>query len=100
MAAVLHDCSFILRFWQAHIFGATAVCNCGLAYCLICVSPSFANNCQPLGSILLSRHTCRVLQFLLYCRQCRYYPLSMLLTLLLIWIFLRMKSARHCALFA
>jgi len=39
-------------------------------------------------------------QFLLYCRQCRYYPLSMLLTLLLIWIFLRMKSARHCALFA
>jgi Dolichyl-phosphate-mannose-protein mannosyltransferase len=39
-------------------------------------------------------------QFLLYCRQCRYYALSMLLTLLLISIFLKMKSARHCVLFA
>jgi 4-amino-4-deoxy-L-arabinose transferase-like glycosyltransferase len=39
-------------------------------------------------------------QFLLYCRQCRYYALSMLLTLLLVSIFLKMKSARHCALFA
>src|SRR5438132_9646427 len=38
-------------------------------------------------------------QFLLYCRQCRYYPLSMLLTLLLMSIFLKMKSARQCALF-
>ena len=40
------------------------------------------------------------IQFLLYCRQCRYYALSMLLMLLLLSIFLRMKSARHCALFA
>lgn len=39
-------------------------------------------------------------QFLLYGRQCRYYALSMLLTLLLISIFLKMKSARQCALFA
>jgi 4-amino-4-deoxy-L-arabinose transferase-like glycosyltransferase len=39
-------------------------------------------------------------QFLLYCRQCRYYTLSMLLMLLLMSIFLKMKSARHCALFA
>lgn len=39
-------------------------------------------------------------QFLLYCRQCRYYALSMLLTVLLISIFLKMKSARHCVLFA
>ena len=39
-------------------------------------------------------------QFLLYCRQCRYYALSMLLTLLLLWTFLKMKSARECALFA
>src|SRR5260370_4611203 len=39
-------------------------------------------------------------QFLLYCRQCRYYALSMLLVLLLLWIFLQMKSARHCVLFA
>ena len=39
-------------------------------------------------------------QFLLYCRQCRYYALSMLLTLLLMSIFLKMKSARQCALFA
>jgi hypothetical protein len=39
-------------------------------------------------------------QFLLYGRQCRYYALSMLLTLLLISIFLKMKSARHCVLFA
>ena len=35
-------------------------------------------------------------QFLLYCRQCRYYALSMMLTLLLIWTFLKMKSSRHC----
>jgi hypothetical protein len=39
-------------------------------------------------------------QFLLYCRQCRYYALSMLLTLLSISIFFKMKSARHCVLFA
>jgi 4-amino-4-deoxy-L-arabinose transferase-like glycosyltransferase len=39
-------------------------------------------------------------QFLLYCRQCRYYTLSMLLMLLLMSIFLKMKSARHCAVFA
>jgi len=39
-------------------------------------------------------------QFLFYCRQCRYYALSMLLTLLLLWTFLKMKSARGCALFA
>jgi hypothetical protein len=39
-------------------------------------------------------------QFLLYCRQCRYYTLSMLLALLLIWIFLQMKSAWQCVLFA
>src|SRR5438552_3153144 len=39
-------------------------------------------------------------QFLLYCRQCRYYALSMLLTVLLLWAFLKMKSARDCAWFA
>jgi len=39
-------------------------------------------------------------QFLLYCRQCRYYSLSMLLTCGLIWIFFQMKSACHCVLFA
>ncbi|HEV2045518.1 MAG TPA: glycosyltransferase family 39 protein, partial [Chthoniobacterales bacterium] len=39
-------------------------------------------------------------QFLLYCRQCRYYSLSILLTCGLIWIFFQMKSARHCVLFA
>src|SRR5436853_2374370 len=39
-------------------------------------------------------------QFLLYCRQCRYYSLSILLTCGLIWIFFRMKSARQCVLFA
>jgi Dolichyl-phosphate-mannose-protein mannosyltransferase len=39
-------------------------------------------------------------QFLLYCRQCRYYALSMLLTVLLLQIFLTMKSVRRCALFA
>ncbi len=43
------------------------------------------------ASILVSS-----VQFLLYCRQCRYYALSMLLALLLLWIFLQMKSARHC----
>jgi 4-amino-4-deoxy-L-arabinose transferase-like glycosyltransferase len=47
------------------------------------------------ASILVSS-----VQFLLYCRQCRYYALSMLLALLLLWIFLQMKSARHCILFA
>src|SRR5207248_10029835 len=47
------------------------------------------------ASILVSS-----VQFLLYCRQCRYYALSMLLALLLLWIFLQMKSARHCVLFA
>ena len=39
-------------------------------------------------------------QFLLYCRQCRYYAPSMLLTLVLVRIFLQMKSARQCAVFA
>lgn len=47
------------------------------------------------ASILVSS-----VQFLLYCRQCRYYSLSMLLGLLLIWTFLRMKSARQHVLFA
>jgi hypothetical protein len=39
-------------------------------------------------------------QFVIYCRQCRYYALSILLTILLISIFLKMKSTRHCVLFA
>ena len=39
-------------------------------------------------------------QFLLYCRQCRYYALSMLLTLCLVWIFLRIRSLKHGLLFA
>ena len=39
-------------------------------------------------------------QFLLYCRQCRYYALSMLLTTLLVQVFLEMKSFRQSALFA
>jgi 4-amino-4-deoxy-L-arabinose transferase-like glycosyltransferase len=39
-------------------------------------------------------------QFLLYCRQCRNYSLNMLFTCALVWIFLRMKSWRECALFA
>ena len=39
-------------------------------------------------------------QFLLYCRQCRYYALSMVLTVLLVQIFLEMKSLRQSALFA
>jgi 4-amino-4-deoxy-L-arabinose transferase-like glycosyltransferase len=38
-------------------------------------------------------------QFLLYCRQCRYYALSMLFGSLLLWIFFRMRSARGCILF-
>jgi dolichyl-phosphate-mannose-protein mannosyltransferase len=39
-------------------------------------------------------------QFLLFCRQCRYYALNMLFGSLLVWIFFRMKSVRTCALFA
>lgn len=39
-------------------------------------------------------------QFLLFCRQCRYYPLSMFLGCLLVWIFFRMRSARPTVLFA
>ncbi len=39
-------------------------------------------------------------QFLLYCRQCRYYALSMLLAVALLGIFLKMKSARQCIWFA
>src|SRR5260370_36210302 len=39
-------------------------------------------------------------QFLLYGRQGRYYALSMLLTILLVWIFLQMKRWRHSLLFA
>jgi Dolichyl-phosphate-mannose-protein mannosyltransferase len=39
-------------------------------------------------------------QFLLYCRQCRYYPLSMLLACLLVWIFFNMRSIRSALLFA
>jgi 4-amino-4-deoxy-L-arabinose transferase-like glycosyltransferase len=38
-------------------------------------------------------------QFLLYCRQCRYYSLSMLFGSLLLWVFFRMRSARLCAVF-
>ena len=38
--------------------------------------------------------------FLLYARQCRNYSLNMLFTCGLIWIFLRMKSARDGVLFA
>jgi 4-amino-4-deoxy-L-arabinose transferase-like glycosyltransferase len=38
-------------------------------------------------------------QFLLFCRQCRYYSISMLLGTLLIWVFFRMKSAATCTLF-
>jgi 4-amino-4-deoxy-L-arabinose transferase-like glycosyltransferase len=40
------------------------------------------------------------LQFLLFSRQCRYYPLSMLLGCLLVWIFLNLKSVRSGVLFA
>lgn len=39
-------------------------------------------------------------QFLLYCRQCRYYPLSMLLSVLLVWIFFNMRSIRSALFFA
>jgi len=39
-------------------------------------------------------------QFLLFCRQSRYYALAMLFTLLLIETFLRMKTSRQTALFA
>jgi 4-amino-4-deoxy-L-arabinose transferase-like glycosyltransferase len=39
-------------------------------------------------------------QFLLFCRQCRYYPLSMLLACLLVWIFFNMRSIRSALLFA
>jgi 4-amino-4-deoxy-L-arabinose transferase-like glycosyltransferase len=39
-------------------------------------------------------------QFLLYCRQCRYYALSMLLTTLLVQIFLQTRSLRQSAVFA
>jgi 4-amino-4-deoxy-L-arabinose transferase-like glycosyltransferase len=38
-------------------------------------------------------------QFLLYCRQCRYYSLSMFFGSLLLWVFFGMRSARSCALF-
>jgi 4-amino-4-deoxy-L-arabinose transferase-like glycosyltransferase len=39
-------------------------------------------------------------QFLLFCRQCRYYPLSMLLACLLVWIFFNLRSIRSALLFA
>jgi 4-amino-4-deoxy-L-arabinose transferase-like glycosyltransferase len=39
-------------------------------------------------------------QFLLYARQSRNYSLNMLLTCALIWLFLEMKSPRHCFVFA
>jgi len=42
--------------------------------------------------------TCSV-QFLLYCRQCRYYSLNMFFGSLLLWVFFGMRSARSCALF-
>jgi 4-amino-4-deoxy-L-arabinose transferase-like glycosyltransferase len=38
-------------------------------------------------------------QFLLYARQSRYCALNMLLVCWLFWIFFKMKSVRHCALF-
>ncbi|MEY2546007.1 MAG: hypothetical protein QOG48_1124, partial [Verrucomicrobiota bacterium] len=34
--------------------------------------------------------------FLLYCRQARYYGVSMLLTVAMFWIFFKMKSLRQC----
>ncbi len=39
-------------------------------------------------------------QFLLYCRQCRYYALSMLLSVLLVWIFFNLRSIRSALFFA
>lgn len=39
-------------------------------------------------------------QFLLFCRQCRYYPLSMLLACLLVGIFFKLRSLRSALLFA
>jgi 4-amino-4-deoxy-L-arabinose transferase-like glycosyltransferase len=39
-------------------------------------------------------------QFLLYCRQCRYYALSMLLATLLVWVFFNLRSIRSALLFA
>ncbi|HST31555.1 MAG TPA: glycosyltransferase family 39 protein [Chthoniobacterales bacterium] len=39
-------------------------------------------------------------QFLLYCRQCRYYALSMLLSTLLVWIFFNLRSIQSALLFA
>lgn len=39
-------------------------------------------------------------QFLIYCRQCRNYPLNMFVTCGLIWSFFRMRSARQSVLFA
>ncbi|HST29458.1 MAG TPA: glycosyltransferase family 39 protein [Chthoniobacterales bacterium] len=40
------------------------------------------------------------IQFLLYCRQCRYYSTNMLLSVLLVWVFFRLKTPRSGALFA
>jgi hypothetical protein len=39
-------------------------------------------------------------QFLLYCRQCRYYALSILLSVLLVWIFFNLRSIRSALVFA
>jgi hypothetical protein len=39
-------------------------------------------------------------QFLLYCRQCRYYALTMFFGSLFLWVFFRMKSARGWVLMA
>lgn len=38
-------------------------------------------------------------QFLLYCRQCRYYALSMLLSALLVWVFFNLRSIRSALTF-
>ena len=77
--------SFALAGWLTAIF----------AYRLVLRSTASRTAAFCTASILI----CSV-QFLLYCRQCRYYALSMLLTVLLIEIFCQLKSPRQGFLFA
>jgi 4-amino-4-deoxy-L-arabinose transferase-like glycosyltransferase len=76
---------FALAGWLTVIF----------AYRLVLRTTSSRTAAFCAASILI----CSV-QFLLYCRQCRYYALSMLLTALLIEIFGQLKSPRQCVFFA
>ena len=82
-------------FWARLPFAIAGWLTVLFAYCMVLEATANRWAAFSAGAILVGS-----IQFLLYCRQCRYYTLCMLLALWLIWIFLKMKATRHCIFFA